>query len=118
MVGRIRPHLDPESERDLLEGISRHGEPEWACELRGCLPVLVDLMHDNCDTPVAQLQSAIRQVIFEHTNVDEGGDAQHHDTRTALRQIELVINELERIRLKRLHHGDWTEVRCPPLMFG
>ncbi len=118
MVGRIRPHLDPDAERDLFEGIARRGGSEWACELRGCLSVLIDLMHDNCQTSVPELQDAVRRIVFEHTDIDEGGDAQHHDTHTALRQIEVVINELERIRRKRINRGDWSQVPCPPLMFG
>ena len=101
-----------------MRAIVARGGSEWAVSLRGCLPHLIDLLHEHCDRPVRSMREQVWRVVVEQTDVDEGGDVQHHDPELVRMQVNLLVDQLERIRTMRLESGVWSSVPCPPIMFG
>ncbi len=118
MVGCDQNPFDVESESELMRAITVRVGEDWASALRGCLPMLVALMHSHCNRPVSQLRHQVWQIVVERMDVDEGGDVQHHNPRLLDQQADMLVEELESIRLRRLERGDWSKLPCPPIMFG
>lgn len=108
-----------EAERHLQRFMQNHADPRWYMELRYCVPQIVELLNlDSSEAGFEELVAAVRRIVLEHCQVDEGGDAMLHGDQGLDREIELLAAELCRLRRARTRRGEASGTPVPPLMCG
>lgn len=105
------------AERALYQAIEQSSGNEWAAELRQCLPVLINLSHEQPHTPTEALSSCVRRVVIENVDVDEGGDAQHHAQQAIESIVGVIVQQLEALRAAGSSNHSAGQAP-PPLMCG
>lgn len=116
MAGQYPLPVSVDAERVLYRAIQEHCGEVWACELRRCLPLLIELVCEQPHTPACDLAPAIRRIICEQADCDEGGDANHHTPQAIEAQIELIVSNIESLRLNSA--SEHAHDAPAPLMCG
>ena len=112
-------HVNPQLEEWLGRAVDNNFDACWSQEIRCCVPRLVDLMFETHDRPIEQVAPAVRSIIFESCQLDEGGDAAEHSSTGELDSaIFRLVREMQRLRTVEERHGAWSAAPVPPLMCG
>ncbi|MFW6059161.1 MAG: hypothetical protein ACODAQ_03215 [Phycisphaeraceae bacterium] len=104
----------------------RAGQRRWrlltceACPPQSLLPVLVELLDEAHDRPVAELEPVVRELVAERNFVEESGDPVMEGRQAEVMKLYVAVylRVLERLRQQALDSGAWSNMRATPEMFG
>lgn len=108
-------HVDPLLQESLLKSLEKRSDPNWLHAVRECVPICLDLMAEAHEKPAQRYEPIIRTILHDHCRIplhptQENAELDRH--------VQLLVRELERTRVELCAAGEWSQVPCPPLMFG
>lgn len=116
---RSECHINQQWEQWLNRAVDHNFDPYWAQEIRRSVPRLVDLLYEMHDQPIDRVAPAVRSIIFESCQLDEGGDAAEHSSTGELDSaIFRLVREMDSLRKREASQGAWSSEPVPPLMCG
>jgi hypothetical protein len=108
-------HIDPCHQSELIRVLQRSADPKCYPALAECVPICLDLMAEAHAKPADRYKPVIATILSDRCRLpmtDPKHQAEHE------RQVELLVTELEKLRVQLCRQGKWSEVACPPQMFG
>ncbi|MDH3583817.1 MAG: hypothetical protein OER86_06345 [Phycisphaerae bacterium] len=105
-------------EQALDRAISAGCLPAQRDQLRHCVPHLIRLISEVHHQPVRDCETLIRRIILEQSQFSTTSEASAPTPPVFDREIQLVIEELERLRQAGIRDGYWSQDSVPPQMYG